>query len=276
MLPIFMPPICSISCITLGVCMILWTGHDSLNLNPKLWKSRTTPRTSGPFNLTPHWSCGPPCNFPEFLALVGLILDVLECFRVAARVLPQSYCQHRCHVNVQAKQWWKCQIQDCKVSIKHRVSAERVTWTFDWKILWDTTSLTDLTAGFPSDGMRIRCWLFLFIIFFWSFFCLFWKEVNTLKIRDASWVWTFSRMSGISGKLASMFKEQDVFWLDGRLYEEGAGGILSDYLYQSLHTDIWELGAHVPSSLVIPFWWHDFQECTRSLVPNFPVLFISR
>ena len=30
---------------------------------------------------------------------------------------------------------------------------------FDWKIFWDTTRLTDLTAGFPSDNSRIRCWL---------------------------------------------------------------------------------------------------------------------
>ena len=42
----------------------------------------------------------------------GLILDVLKCFHMAAMVLPHSYCQHHCHVNVQAKWWWKCQIQD--------------------------------------------------------------------------------------------------------------------------------------------------------------------
>ena len=50
----------------------------------------------------------------------------------------------------------KCRIQDW---------GKYLTWSlcwksdFDWKIFWDTTSLTDLTAGSPSDDACIRCWL---------------------------------------------------------------------------------------------------------------------
>ena len=64
---------------------------------------------------------------------------------------------------------------------------------FDWP---DTTKdLTCLwykaawTCAMPSETWR----LYSSLAFLWGFL-LFWKEVKTLKIRDASWAWKFSRM----------------------------------------------------------------------------------
>ena len=75
-----------------------------------------------------------------------------------------------------------------EVSIKHRIHAESVTSTLIGRYS-ETTNLTDLTAGFPSDSARTCCWPLL-EQFLWGFL-LFWKEVKTLKIQDASWKWKF-------------------------------------------------------------------------------------
>ena len=73
-------------------------------------------------------------------------------------VLPHSYCRHRCDTNVQAKWWWKCRIQDWGKYLTRSPCWKR-HFNFDWKIFCDTTSLTDLKAGFPSDCACIRHWL---------------------------------------------------------------------------------------------------------------------
>ena len=90
-----------------------------------------------------------------------------------------------------------------EVTIKHGSQCWKSDFDFDWKMFWDTTSLTDLTAGFPSDGACIRCWLLLYH-FLWRFFLLFWNDVKTLKMWDTFWAWKSSGMLGISGKPASM------------------------------------------------------------------------
>ena len=46
-----------------------------------------------------------------------------------------------------------------EVSILTRSPRSKSHFNFDLKIFWDTTSLTDLRAGFPLDGVRICCWL---------------------------------------------------------------------------------------------------------------------
>ena len=82
-----------------------------------------------------------------------------------------------------------------EVSNTGSVLKERL-WHCLEDILRHNKLCTDLMVGFPSDGARIRCWLLLYH-FLWGFFLLFWKEVKTLKMWDASWVWKFSGMSEI-------------------------------------------------------------------------------
>ena len=67
---------------------------------------------------------------------------------MVAMVLPQSSCQHRCDINVQAKWWWKCRILDWGKYLTRSLCWKR-DFDFDWKIFWDT-SFTDLMVGFPS------------------------------------------------------------------------------------------------------------------------------
>ena len=89
----------------------------------------------------------------------------------------------------------------------NRVSTERATSTLIGRYSATRQAYTDLTAGFLSDSASTGFWLLLYH-FLWQVFFSFWKEVKALKIRDASWVWKFSGMLGISKKLASMFNRK--------------------------------------------------------------------
>ena len=64
----------------------------------------------------------------KYKAGLIVILNVLECFHMAVMVLPQSYCKHRCHINVQASGGENAGFRT-EVSIKHGVCAERATST---------------------------------------------------------------------------------------------------------------------------------------------------
>ena len=93
------------------------------------------------------------------------------------------------------------------VSIKHRVSAERVTSTLIGRYSetqQQALSIVQIWQQDSSQTVHAFAVDYYSIVFFEVFFLLFWNEVKTLQVQDVSWVWKFSGMSGISGKLASM------------------------------------------------------------------------